>query len=284
MMNKSNKTDRDDKVYKILRSGFKNSPIEIPLTDIFTSEECIRNLFKKTSKNEGDECIDVSELTLRVFIDTPEDLKPVFQEYDRLKDWIIERIDRYERELVEVKPLVKNKQHIDIDPQLFWEYLVDKYKENAIQNVLSEDVRKYIEEYVRHYHLKYSRIFAGGNEPLIRKSLVFGLFELYGDEFPGETEEYWFDRWINDPERLEPFNVETRYSKDNNLHLILTILYAVHKIGLEVDIYEDYVFNRWGIKDYHTKISRYVENSKNRDVIPHSEAKNIKALIRQLNI
>lgn len=107
---------------------------------------------------------------------------------------------------------------------------------------------------------------------LKKTSVIMLLYERYGTNFSEETAETWRDRWIQSRRILKPVNVDP-FKPENNKHLILTIL-NIAAPYMKVERLDQYIRWKWGLKSYHSDISRYIKNG-----YDHSETKAIKLII-----
>lgn len=96
------------------------------------------------------------------------------------------------------------------------------------------------------------------NYILKNESVIIKLYEEFQNYFPEEKKEYWKARWTNENNNLPPIKIE-KFRKGNNKHLLLTILHEAHQFMKDVKI-EDYAKKRWGLKSYHSNISRYLNS------------------------
>jgi ribosomal protein L11 methylase PrmA len=107
-----------------------------------------------------------------------------------------------------------------------------------------------------------------------KQSAIIRLFEKYGSEFPEETLETWVERWQSDAKILKPVRID-KFEIGNNKHLLLTILHEADRF-IKMPKIELYIKVKWGLKSYHSDVSRYVING----VSEHKETKIIRDILK----
>lgn len=153
-------------------------------------------------------------------------------------------------------------------------------KNNEDENHINIKLKKYVESYLEWVeNMQSNSDIETGNYVLKNESVILKLFEEYGGYFPVETKEVWKKRWINGKKSLRKINVDN-FKNGNNKHLLLTILYEAHPF-MKVDKMEDYTKRRWGLKAYHSDISRYL-NKRNKK--PHPEKEKIITILKSEQI
>jgi hypothetical protein len=119
-----------------------------------------------------------------------------------------------------------------------------------------------------------------GNYVLKNESVILKLLEVYKkDYFPDEDKKVWKQRWINGNNTLPKIKIDN-FKNGNNKHLLLTILNVAHPF-MKVKKIEDYIKRRWGLKSYHSDISKYINNTlRNQKVTEHPEKENIIEILK----
>ena len=107
-----------------------------------------------------------------------------------------------------------------------------------------------------------------------KESAITRLFEIYGEEFPGETLQMWQDRWMLNGNYHPPIKVD-RFRHGNNRHLLLTIL-SIASEYMKVRDIELYVKWKFGLSSFHSAVSRH--NIKN-EYDKHPEADIIREIL-----
>ncbi len=154
-------------------------------------------------------------------------------------------------------------------------------KVEAVKKIDKNDLYIEAKEYLN--FLKHKQTEHSDSEAdsyiLKHESVINRLFEEYGSYFIGETNEVWKQRWIDGNDTLIPITIDD-FKKGNNKHLLLTILNEAAPFMKVVKI-EDYIKRRWGLKSYHSNISKYINNSlRDPKFIKHPETNKIKEILK----
>ena len=107
------------------------------------------------------------------------------------------------------------------------------------------------------------------NEPIVNRIILDALFNKYGKLFEGETAETFANRFINDGKQREPIKVEKNAKGEDEIHkypkpinnktILLAILKAIQPKTNQAFIFDEFVENNFGLKDF-TKAASYHRN------------------------
>jgi hypothetical protein len=106
-----------------------------------------------------------------------------------------------------------------------------------------------------------------GNYILKNESVILKLFEVYKDEFRGETKELWFQRFIYPCEiSVNHINVDHRVKLGNNRLILIAILAAIQDSDSTDFEYNNFVLDRFGIKNFKKARSDHKDKPKYKEI------------------
>jgi hypothetical protein len=110
---------------------------------------------------------------------------------------------------------------------------------------------------------------------LPKESVIVRLWEEFAQGyFSKEQLTTWKERWIDDPLPMPGIIIEGRFASNNSRHLLLTILKESSPLKLDCNM-DEYVERRWGLKQYSSNASRYVNHKKE-----HYELKKVREILK----
>lgn len=98
---------------------------------------------------------------------------------------------------------------------------------------------------------------AVSKEPIIEKELLALIYRKYEKYIKG-PEDRWIERFVYPSEiPVNPMNIDSRVKGVNDRLILLAVLAEIYKCPHSDFVYEDFVIDRFGIKNFHKAISTH---------------------------
>jgi hypothetical protein len=166
----------------------------------------------------------------------------------------------FDRELLKYKSEVnrfETPEFIDIQ--------IEKIK-GMIEKVKTvKDYTKFIEYrnaifYLKFLHTKQTEqpnIKPTAPEPIIEKAYLSYIHKRF-EKWINEPLELWIERFVYPSETpVNPMNIDSKVKGTNDRLIMYAILAEIYKCPHPDFVYEDFVFDRFGIKNFHKAISTH---------------------------